>query len=83
MVRTNMDWCIFFLMDSAERRERLRADRCHITALGQVGIGKIFGVGCIAITFTLMMDYCLRSGHFSVFLLFLNTSLGRAHLYLS
>ncbi len=54
--RTNTDnhWCGFSSLESAERRERTEGRHgCHVTALEQVGICKIFGVGDVAITFTL------------------------------
>ncbi len=55
MARSNTDnhWCRFSSLERAERRVGNEGRHgCHVTALGQVGICKIFGVGCVAITFT-------------------------------
>ncbi len=55
MSRTNTDnhWCGVSLLESTERREGTEGRHgCRVTALGHVGICKIFGVGYVAITFT-------------------------------
>ncbi len=51
--RTNTDnhWCSFSSLEGTERREGTEGRHgCHVTALGQFGICKIFGVGYVAIT---------------------------------
>ncbi len=71
MPSTNMDnhWCSFFLLKSTERREGTEGRlQCRVTALGQVGICKIFGVGYYILIYLNNGLLSWKGGSFTVFL---------------